>query len=43
VEELGREGRLNVEERGEDQADPAVYLPGFYQAETGIALLLSEL
>jgi len=43
VEELGREGRLIVEEREEDQADPAVYLPAFYQAETGIALLLSEL
>jgi exodeoxyribonuclease V alpha subunit len=43
VEELSRGGRLIVEERGEDRAEPAVYLPAFYQAETGIALLLSEL
>jgi exodeoxyribonuclease V alpha subunit len=39
VEALGREGKLIVE----GQPDPAVYLPAFYQAETGIALLLSEL
>jgi exodeoxyribonuclease V alpha subunit len=39
VEELGRQGKLIIE----DQPDPAVYLPAFYQAETGIALLLSEL
>jgi exodeoxyribonuclease V alpha subunit len=39
VEELGREGKLIIE----DQPDPAVYLPAFYQAETGIALLLSRL
>jgi len=39
VEGLGREGKLIIE----DQPDPAVYLPGFYQAETGIALLLSGL
>jgi exodeoxyribonuclease V alpha subunit len=43
VEELSRGGRLIVEERVEDRAEPAVYLPAFYQAETGIALLLSEL
>jgi exodeoxyribonuclease V alpha subunit len=39
VEELTKEGMLI----SEDQPDPAVYLPAFYQAETGIALLLSEL
>ena len=47
VEELGREGRLVVETVRESAADgeidPAVYLPIFYQAETGIALLLSRL
>jgi len=39
VDVLGREGKLIIE----DQPDPAVYLPAYYQAETGIALLLSQL
>jgi exodeoxyribonuclease V alpha subunit len=39
LEELGREGKLIIE----DLQVPAVYLPAFYRAETGIALLLSEL
>jgi exodeoxyribonuclease V alpha subunit len=43
IEELGRRGKLIVEGQVEGKADPAVYLPAFYQAETGIALLLSTL
>jgi len=39
VEELGRQGRLVIE----DRPDPAVYLPAFHAAETGIALLLTRL
>jgi exodeoxyribonuclease V alpha subunit len=39
VEALGREGRLIVE----GAPDPAVYLPAFHAAETGIALLLRRL
>ena len=39
LESLAREGRLIVEE----QADPAVYLPAFHTAETGIALMLAQL
>ncbi|UCF98553.1 MAG: ATP-dependent RecD-like DNA helicase [Spirochaetaceae bacterium] len=39
LESLAREGKLIVE----DQPDPPVYLPAFYRAETGIALLLAEL
>ncbi|MBN2554106.1 MAG: ATP-dependent RecD-like DNA helicase, partial [Spirochaetales bacterium] len=40
---LAREDRLIVEEVPDRQAEPAVYLPAFYRAETGIALLLSQL
>jgi exodeoxyribonuclease V alpha subunit len=43
VESLAREGRLIVEEPPDRKADPAVYLPAFHTAETGIALLLSQL
>jgi exodeoxyribonuclease V alpha subunit len=47
VQELTRQGRLIMEEPGKEQmdnqTDTAVYLPPLYQAETGIALLLSEL
>jgi len=39
VASLAREDKLIAE----DQENPAVYLPAFYQAETGIALLLSQL
>ena len=39
VEELAQGGRLVVE----GQPDPAVYLPAFHRAESGIALLLLQL
>jgi len=43
VASLARENKLVVEDRAGEQTDPPVYLPAFYQAETGIALLLSQL
>ena len=43
LETLARENRLIVESQAESQADPAVYLPAFHTAETGIALLLGQL
>ena len=39
LQELRNDGKLIIE----DQTDPAVYLPIHYQAETGIALLLTRL
>jgi exodeoxyribonuclease V alpha subunit len=43
IESLAREDRLIIEEKAEDQTDPPVYLPAFFTAETGIALLLYQL
>jgi exodeoxyribonuclease V alpha subunit len=43
LESLAEEGKLVIEDRKQDPADPAVYLPAFHTAETGIALLLAQL
>jgi len=43
LETLAREERLIVEGTADGRAEPAVYLPAFYRAETGIALLLARL